>query len=102
MKPEKEERKVCHTQPIETAHSCVIPKAGSMKNQFLLKSPCGATAAGSVFSRGREDPEEKPRKRDKEDEEPRGKKSGRCHGGVRTDSDFLKYNVNLQTGEQRR
>jgi len=47
-----------------------------MQNVFLLKSPCGAAGAGSVFSGGREDPEEKPRKRDMEDEMPRGKEGG--------------------------
>jgi len=76
MKPEKEECNVCHTQPIETAYSCIIPKTESMKKLFLLKSPCGAIAAGSVFSRGREDPEGKPRKGTKKTKDRAEKKSG--------------------------
>jgi len=80
MKPERGDHGRCHTQPIETTCSCVILKAGSVKNAILLKSPCGVAGTESVFSRGREDPEEKPRKRDRKDEEPHGKEDGTMPG----------------------
>ena len=59
------------------ADSCGAPQAESVQNAIWVKSPCGATGAENVFSRGREDPEGKPRKRDKKDEEPRGKEGGK-------------------------
>ena len=54
------------------ADSCGAPQTESVQNAIWVKSPCGVAKAGSVVSHGREDPEGKPRKRDKEDEEPRG------------------------------
>jgi hypothetical protein len=51
----------CPTQPIETADHCDEKTTGYMQNEFWVKSPCGAVRDEIEFSRGREDPEEKPR-----------------------------------------
>ena len=55
------EQKHCPSQQIETAAHCDTGTTGCMQNAFWVKSPCGAVRDEIEFSRGWEDPEEKPR-----------------------------------------
>ena len=53
-------KRYCPAQQIETAGRCGVESSEYAKNGFWVKSPCGVVRDENEFSRGREDPEEKP------------------------------------------